>query len=546
MKQQDMINRAAGEAALQAAGQLSTRPTALVEFSSRGRVLVVGGDAAWTAAHRLAEPLQPRVIGRTRRPETLAEIEGMEIQAQTALHLDGHLGAFKLAIVSESETSLRLEADLVLDLDYKPLIEGRIPPPGYFRSGESPVELEVVLSRVADMLGVFEKPKFFNYDPATCAHQRNSVTACTRCIDTCPTEAIISIGAQIEVNPNLCQGLGSCATACPSGSIRYAYPAPADALQALRVLLETYRGSGGDSPRLLLHDDATGAEWVAHAELPGNVMPFPLEDVASLGLEAWLCGLAMGASDVSLLCTTDTPEKVKTLLEEQLAVASAVLDGLGLDGKRLRLLEPGNAGEIGEAFDRETSDPPIPAATFALSDDKRAMAFWAIDHLQAHAPAARPEIGLPTGAPFGEVEVNGQACTLCLSCVSSCPGSALQDGYDKPELRFIESNCLQCGLCVQVCPENAAQIKPRLLLDAEARRRPRVLHHEPPFECVSCGKPFATRSVIERMLGKLEGHYMFQGERALRRLQMCEDCRVVDIAQDPEAMEAGLRLHGHQ
>jgi hypothetical protein len=35
---------------------------------------------------------------------------------------------------------------------------------------------------------------------------------------------------------------------------------------------------------------------------------------------------------------------------------------------------------------------------------------------------------------------------------------------------------------------------------------------------------------------KLKDHYMFQTSRALDRLKMCEDCRVADIVQDPEAM----------
>ena len=29
---------------------------------------------------------------------------------------------------------------------------------------------------------------------------------------------------------------------------------------------------------------------------------------------------------------------------------------------------------------------------------------------------------------------------------------------------------------------------------------------------------------------------MFQSERAIRRLKMCEDCRVVDVVQDDMAM----------
>ena len=101
-------------------------------------------------------------------------------------------------------------------------------------------------------------------------------------------------------------------------------------------------------------------------------------------------------------------------------------------------------------------------------------------------------------------------------------------------------------MCVSACPENAISLEPRLLADPELRDRTVTLHEEPPFCCVSCGKPFATNSMINKMLSKLEGHWMFQDERARRRLMMCDDCRVVDIAQDPEAMEQGFDTHPRQ
>ena len=138
-------------------------------------------------------------------------------------------------------------------------------------------------------------------------------------------------------------------------------------------------------------------------------------------------------------------------------------------------------------------------------------------------------IALPAGAPFGEVKVNAAACTLCMSCVSACPTHALQDGRGLPQLHFREWNCVQCGLCERTCPESAIALAARFLYDEEAREKPRVLHEEQPVCCVACGKPFATRSMLETLSRKLEGHWMFQDEASRRRLQMCEDCRVRDM-----------------
>jgi ferredoxin len=119
-----------------------------------------------------------------------------------------------------------------------------------------------------------------------------------------------------------------------------------------------------------------------------------------------------------------------------------------------------------------------------------------------------------------------------MACVSVCPASALYAGNDTPRLDFVEANCVQCGLCEQACPEDAIGLQSRFLFEREARNRRRVLNEEPPFHCVACGKAFATQAVIEKMQTKLASHRMFQDPAALRRLQMCGDCRVRDMFEN--------------
>jgi ferredoxin len=107
----------------------------------------------------------------------------------------------------------------------------------------------------------------------------------------------------------------------------------------------------------------------------------------------------------------------------------------------------------------------------------------------------------------------------------------LQDNPDAPQLRFIEKNCVQCGLCATTCPEQALTLVPQLNL-APQRQQPVVINEMQPYVCVRCQKPFGTLKAVEAMLGKLAGHSMFQGD-ALQRLKMCSDCRVIDIYSSP-------------
>jgi len=166
------------------------------------------------------------------------------------------------------------------------------------------------------------------------------------------------------------------------------------------------------------------------------------------------------------------------------------------------------------------------AATFNLSADKRTTLDFALEHL---ARGEKKTVPLPAGAPFGALTVNKQTCTLCKACIGACPASALIDATETPALRFIERNCVQCGLCVDTCPENAIALVPRLVIGTEAKE-PVTLNEADPFNCVRCGKPFGTRQMVENMLGKLGGHSMFAG--GTRRLQMCGDCRVVDMMEN--------------
>src|SRR5262249_42320254 len=131
-------------------------------------------------------------------------------------------------------------------------------------------------------------------------------------------------------------------------------------------------------------------------------------------------------------------------------------------------------------------------------------------------------------------------CTLCLSCVSACPTSALTAGEDRPLLRFDESLCVQCGLCRATCPEKVIALEPQLSFVA-FEAGPKLVKEEEPYCCIACGKPFGVKSTIDRILARLEGkHWMYSGDNAERLdlVKMCEDCRVSSVTNaglDPYA-----------
>jgi ferredoxin len=503
-------------AAMQAAGLAERQPAGIVAYQSAGRLLVLGSEAAIadvTAA--LAGYADISVTGHVPH------------DADEAPVLGGYLGHFELQTAGEPQLY-----DLVLDLGAPPLITSELLPPGYFAPGGDPRALQAALGELPGLTGEFEKPQYYRYDAAICAHGRSGMTACTRCLDTCPTDAISSLGDTIEVNANLCQGAGSCATACPTGAISYAYPRLSDTLQRLRLLLQAYQDAGGADAVLLFHDAAAGRDAVLQlaARLPERVIPVEVEELGSVGMDVWLAALAYGAAGVLLLATPSLPASVLREVSLQSDVAGQLLAAMGYPASALQICQAQDDALAQLSGTLPATDARRPAG-FAALDEKRTVIRLALDHLHAQASAPRPLVSLPAGAPFGEVLLDESRCTLCMACVSQCPAHALESGDESPQLLFIEANCVQCGLCCRTCPEDAIAATPRYLYDQRQRNTRRLLHEAEPFLCVSCGKPFATRQVIEKITSRMKGHAMFQGD-ALERLKMCEDCRVKAMFDD--------------
>ncbi len=515
-------NLRARQVALEAMKLVSVDATGLVSYQSRGRVVVIGDKMALALAPHLDTKLQPQLV--------LLNDEKEQGSPAISPRIEGHLGAFRILLDEPGRPNARtLEVDLVLDLSPEPLLDMALTPAGYLHVSADEEGLSAASETLSDMIGTFESPVFVDYDAGICAHGRNGKTACTACIDTCPTMAITSLAERVEVDPFLCQGGGVCATVCPSGAIRYLYPNVKDTLSRLRALLRTYSEEGGSDPVILIH---TGSGGDLFESANNNLLPFVVEELASVGLETWLSALAYGAQSVWLLKDGGITAAVADAVQGQIGIAVEILQALGYPQESVRLV---NAHEL--QLPSPPGMPDIQVAGYSGVGGKRTTTYMAIDHLYAQAERAKPVITLQVGAPFGAAFVEEGACTLCLSCVGACPGNALQSGSGEPKLSFIEANCMQCGICTRTCPEDAIWITPRLLLDAEDRRRVRLLYQEPPFHCSSCGKPFATKSTITNMLNRLQGHWMFQSERARKRLTMCGDCRVVDIADDQEAVE---------
>jgi len=571
-------------------------PVAEVSYQSGGQLLIIGPAAAAIAwADKLAKQLEVSVLMLGGAGGELPDERSYPIFSGKVTSIKGHLGAFEVAWeqvnpidlevctrcnacvracpesaidfsyqidlekckahrecvkacgaiqaidFARADRSRNERFDMVLDLSAQALIRMPQLPQGYLAPGSDPLEQALAASQLGQMVGEFEKPRFFSYDARICAHGRSAKVGCSQCLDVCSTGAITPDGDHVKVDPHLCMGCGGCATVCPSGAMTHAYPRVPDFGARLKRVLSVYAQAGGKDACLLLHNADGSRALIARLArrgkgLPARVIPLEVHHAASVGIDVLLAALAYGASQVIVLATPKEAAEYGGALKTQMGFAQSIAGGLGYGGAHFRLIATDETAALEkDLWALAPAASVARPATYNLSPEKRTTLEFAIDHLAKQAPKPQEAIALAPGAPYGQVLVDKKTCTLCMACVGACPESALVDGRDRPMLKFIERNCVQCGLCEKTCPENAIRLAPRLLLAAQAKQEV-VLNEAEPFNCVRCGKPFGTRQMVDNMLGKLSGHSMFAGSGAsgskLRRLQMCGDCRVVDMMEN--------------
>jgi ferredoxin len=471
------------------------------------------------------------------------------------LQIIGHMGSLDVRVVRDDGSFNLSERhdrcfDLILDLGVCPLLAREIPPPGYCATSGDEGLLEQMLVTLPNLIGEFDKPKFINYDPTICAHGERGLTGCTRCLEVCPALAITSIGERIKVDANLCQGAGSCTAVCPTGAITYTAPTNDIMLERVSNALAAYANAGGINATLLFCSEDTDLPLAqddfrqeradrddedSNSNTPGTslldslstVIGARIEEVGVLGLDSLLSALALGAHRIVVYAPIDdTPPSLVRAVTREIERADTITTSLGHGAERFCIVE--DPDQLENVLRSTSSDPSLERAQHSVSPDKRDRLQFAANHLWKLATVRPAVVALDSLAAYGDVRVDGSACTLCMACVVVCPANALSDGGTRPALLFNEKNCVQCGLCESACPEAAITRQQRWVFDPQLRTTSRVLNEDEPFPCTRCGTPFASRSAVAKMTEKLKDHPMFAG-KALGHLQLCEECRTREM-----------------
>lgn len=541
-------------AALLAAARLPAPSLPFISLESQGVILIYGRDERAIEAGRvLAETLDVTVMLKAPRDIAPPAARDFPILKGRIRQAKGWLGAFELlcddVAMAKPSSRARLEfaegrmgatsrCDIVLDLSGDPpLFSADSLRDGYLRADPGNGNaLAAAIAKARDLVGTFDKPRYVEFKAELCAHSRNRITGCTRCLEVCPTGAITPAGDHVAIDPHICAGCGGCASVCPTGAASYALPAIDDLMRRIRALFTTYTTAGGRDGVLLLHDPNHGTPLIEALArfgegLPARVIPLAINEVTQVSIAEIAAAFAYGAAGIAMLGSAK-PKHDPLPLAKLAALAGDILPAMGYAASAFTRIETDDPDALLAALRAMPKGGATEPATFQPRGSKRPMMMLALREWHAHAPQKPERIALPAGAPFGKVNVDAAGCTLCLACVSTCPVDALTANPERPELRFQEDLCVQCGLCAATCPEKVISLEPGLDF-TQINAAPVILKQEEPYPCDKCGKLFGTKATIEKIKAKLSGqHWMFSGENQgrVQLIGYCEECRMETAA----------------
>lgn len=378
-----------------------------------------------------------------------------------------------------------------------------------------------LLSTLKERVGEYEYFEKITYNPKFCQFDGRREPHCAACANICPTFGITANLDSMHLNFSAldCISCGACVGICPTSCLDFA-KSPKDCFfEALSLL--------GENPLLLLDKksvDLLESEAKNKAITFENLQPMILENLEILNeldllslVQSSGRAMAIFASEISdlLLGRIEFLNKISNAIFKQNCIL--LLDSL----ESIKSFKPHNLGTFATFKYKNKIELPM------RQNFSERLLFWV-----KNGDFGRIENITPVR--YGEILVDKDKCTLCLSCVGACNvGAIFADSRDF-SLRHISALCTQCGYCVSSCAENA------LLKDKNAFVitnnssgitlnssffEPKILAQDTPHKCPECGKVFATKRGIDKVVESLSA--LFSGNSAkMHSLLCCPDCKV--------------------
>lgn len=365
---------------------------------------------------------------------------------------------------------------------------------------------EAVIEHLLSHCGGYKYKNNTSYNANVCQYHERRDVFCGKCVEVCPTIAVTKDDElkHLSFSQVDCLACGGCVSVCPSGALDFT-SMPRDAFYEVSRLYENNVALVCTAEYLLTIEQ----------DLPEHVVPFIITGEKFLTELHLLTLLQQSGAQIIFyvdMLSRGTGESIELLNEiyqrkyakkavfachSTEEVEAAINEACIIEGSRYGVNQ----------YDME----------------KRAIFAARLNFVVGQEDLGQVATG--EYVRYGHIEINEDACTLCMSCADSCNVGALYPDPNDNTLKFNASLCTTCGYCEASCAE-----KDCLSLHRDGIRleksffRPQVMAKDELFACVECGKEFATTKAVMK-IASVMAPIFGDDEIKKRTLYCCADCK---------------------
>ncbi|WGI16823.1 4Fe-4S binding protein [Methanonatronarchaeum sp. AMET-Sl] len=335
---------------------------------------------------------------------------------------------------------------------------------------------------------------------------------CSYCVELCPMDAVWVDGDGIHFDRVECSGCGLCSAICP-----LSVPVHKSSNESFFNVLDTVLYEEGGFLRkdpLEKHVLLFGSEGVLD-ELGGEVRsgwelsPFiPVEVEVGALSTAMVVYAACKADGVVVVGDVSPAVDMAQTIVDELGVGDVGVMAGGIDVSWLnsfyRSVDTGNRVDLRHPDSYENRECLV-SLLMELGGE-----------------------GVVEGRySFGFIDVSSE-CTLCNACANACQTGGLE--RKEGMLVFRHDRCTGCGLCMEVCPEDALDIE--YLLDFGKLGDEVGVFESEMVCCEKCGREFISMEAYRKVVDSLESVDSSRSGDRVGLVKYCEDCRPLMALRD--------------
>ena len=358
-----------------------------------------------------------------------------------------------------------------------------------------------------------------------CIHKNG----CSICKDVCPVNSFQKEGDVLKIIPNVCTLCGACIDSCPVHTITMPYYNACD----FDIRVESYaRYASMFSAVYIIPECDRELSLSSMADnkilIPDNILIVPVPCHGFLSSRLLLKFILSGFSRILIPSASNCKNKLSMELLKAHSLFIRELTG-SPNVVKIVNVNTKNLERVFSNLQKTSSAFPIPHSAFRTPHSA-----FCIPRSSYHDYEPLTQLLKQTlngkhdfknlKTPYGFLSLDMKKCTFCEACETDCFMRAIKFEKDSESTKFMfsHSQCINCGICVSTCPENALTLRNYITLE-KLNGEFVSLGEMKMVKCSRCSKPITTVA----LLNKLKKHFIEinSSKDYLETLNMCSDCR---------------------